>query len=80
MDNAAAESFNSTLEWELLRNNRFHGREQARHAVAVWIDDYKSQRRPHSTNGMLSPIDYEHTRTQRRPQQPIDEHTEKGAA
>jgi transposase InsO family protein len=58
LDNAAAESFNSTLEWELLRDNRFHTREEARHAVADFIDNYNSQRR-HSTNGMLSPIDYE---------------------
>ncbi|MGH3969486.1 MAG: integrase core domain-containing protein [Mycobacterium sp.] len=58
LDNAAAESFNSTLEWELLRDNHFHIREKARHAVAEFIDNYNSQRR-HSTNGMLSPIDYE---------------------
>ena len=62
LDNAAAESFNSTLEWELLRSNHFGTREQARHAVAAWIDEYNSQRR-HSTNGMLSPIDYEHACT-----------------
>jgi transposase InsO family protein len=61
LDNAAAESFNSTLEWELLRDNHFHTREEARHAVAEFIDDYNSQRR-HSTNGMLSPIDYERSR------------------
>jgi putative transposase len=65
LDNAVAESFNSTLEWELLRDNHFYTREEARHAVAAWIDDYNSQRR-HSTNGMLSPIDYEHTCTQRQ--------------
>ena len=65
LDNAVAESFNSTLEWELLRDNNFHTREEARHAVAGWIDDYNSQRR-HSTNGMLSPIDYEHAATQRQ--------------
>jgi putative transposase len=58
LDNAVAESFNSTLEWELFRDNHFHTREEARHAVAAWIDDYNSQRR-HSTNAMLSPIDFE---------------------
>ena len=63
-NNAASEAFNSTLEWELLRNNHFQTREQARHAVAAWIEDYNSQRR-HSTNGMLSPIDYEHARSQK---------------
>jgi putative transposase len=79
LDNAAAEAFNSTLEWELLRNNHFQTREQARHAVAAWIDDYNSQRR-HSTNGMLSPIDYEHACTQRRRQTPANQHHDKGAA
>ncbi|MGH7041501.1 MAG: IS3 family transposase [Acetobacteraceae bacterium] len=64
LDNAAAESFNSTLEWELLRDNRFHTREEARHAVAEFIDNYNSQRR-HSTNGMLCPIDYERARSKR---------------
>ena len=60
LDNAVAESFNSTLEWELLHNNHFQTREQGRHAVAAWIENYNSNRR-HSTNGMLSPIDYEQT-------------------
>jgi putative transposase len=59
LDNAVAESFNSTLEWELLRHNHFHTREEARHAVAAWIEDYNTTRR-HSTDNMLSPVDYEH--------------------
>jgi len=64
LDNAVSESFNSTLEWELLRHNHFHTRGQARHAVAAWIEEYNTTRR-HSTNGMLSPIDYEHACAQR---------------
>jgi putative transposase len=44
-------------EGELLRTNHFRTREEARHAVAEFIDEYNGQR--HSTNGMLSPIDYE---------------------
>jgi Integrase core domain len=58
LDNAAAESFNSTLEFELLRDHHFATRDQARHAVAGWIDEYNTTRR-HSTLGMVSPIDYE---------------------
>ncbi len=69
LDNAVSESFNSTLEWELLRDNHFCTRKEARHAIAAWIDDYNSQRR-HSTNGMLSPIDYEHAATQRQTTSP----------
>ncbi len=58
LDNAAAESFNSTLEFELLSVNHFTTRTQARQAVADWIDEYNRIRR-HSTNRMLAPITYE---------------------
>jgi putative transposase len=58
LDNAVAESFNSTLEFELLRDHHFATRDQARHSVAGWIDEYNTTRR-HSTLGMLSPTDYE---------------------
>ncbi len=58
LDNAAAESFNSTVEFELLRGNHFATREQARRVVAGWIDEYNTVRR-HSTNQMLSPVDFE---------------------
>jgi transposase InsO family protein len=60
LDNAVAESFNSTLEFELLRGAHFATREQARRAVAAWIDEYNTVRR-HSTDQMLSPVDYERT-------------------
>jgi putative transposase len=69
LDNAVAEAFNSTLEWELLRHQRFATREQARRAVAGWIDEYNTVRR-HSTNGMLSPVTYEHAHTGRHDDQP----------
>lgn len=62
LDNAVAEAFNSTLEFELLCKSHFATRQQARRAVAAWIDHYNLQRR-HSTttiNGlMMSPIAYE---------------------
>lgn len=65
LDNAVAESFNSTLEFELLRRHHSATREQARRAVAEWIDEYNTERR-HSTNGMLSPIEYERLQAQQR--------------
>ncbi len=40
LDNAAAESFNSTLEWELLSRRRFVTKAQARSEVAAFIDRY----------------------------------------
>lgn len=58
LDNACAESFNSTLEFELLRRCRFGTRAEARSAVADWIEDYNHHRR-HSTNGMRSPVAHE---------------------
>ena len=67
LDNAVSESFNSTLEFELLRSHRFTTREQARRRVAAWIDEYNRERR-HSTNGMLSPLDYELAQTAARAQ------------
>ncbi len=63
LDNAAAESFNSTLQFELLGEHHFATRQQARRAVAGWIDEYNTVRR-HSTNHMLSPIDYERAQAQ----------------
>jgi transposase InsO family protein len=58
LDNAAAESFFSTLEHELLSRTRFRTKEEARRRVAAWIDTYNRTRR-HSVCGMKSPIDYE---------------------
>jgi transposase InsO family protein len=65
LDNAVAEAFNSTLEFELLSQRRFATREQARRAVAAWIDEYNTVRR-HSTNAMLPPLAYEHAHTAQR--------------
>jgi len=58
LDNAGPESFNSTLQFELPSRHHFATREQATHAVAAFIDEYNTNRR-HSTNGMLSPVDFE---------------------
>jgi len=62
LDNAAAESFHSTLEFELLREARFGSRSEARRAVAGYLEEYNLDRR-HSTCGMLSPVAYEHARS-----------------
>jgi putative transposase len=59
LDNAAAESFFSTLENERLARRTYTTRVEARQGVARWIDDFYNRRRKHSTNGMKSPFDYE---------------------
>ena len=56
--NAAAESFFSTLEWELLRLTPLATKHDARHEVATYIDWYNRTRR-HSACGMRAPIEYE---------------------
>jgi transposase InsO family protein len=58
LDNAAAESFNSTLEHELLSRRRFATKAQARQEVARFIDAYNTRRR-HSSAEMLPPVRYE---------------------
>jgi len=58
LDNAAIESWHSTLEFELRSERHFHTRAQARAAVTAFIDDYNQNRR-HSSIGMQSPIVYE---------------------
>lgn len=59
LDNAAAESFFSTLEHELLSRNTFATKEEARRRVAIWIDGFYNRARRHSTCQMLSPVNYE---------------------
>src|SRR5829696_4151458 len=58
LDNAAAESFNSTLEHELLSRRRFATKDQARRQVARFVDVYNHRRR-HSSCEMLPPVAYE---------------------
>ena len=59
LDNAAAESFFSTLEHERVSRCHYRTRDQARRDIAAWIDTWYNKKRLHSTNNMLSPIDYE---------------------
>jgi transposase InsO family protein len=58
-DNAAAESFFSTLEHEVLSRYHFTTRDEARQVIANWVVDFYNRRRRHSSCGMRSPIDYE---------------------
>ncbi len=58
LDNAAAESFNSTLEYEVLSRQHFATKDQARREIAAFIDRYNHRRR-HSTCEMMPPVAYE---------------------
>jgi len=67
-DNAAAESFFSTLEHEVLSRYHFRTRGEAKQHIVSWACDFYNSRRRHSACGMQSPIDYEHTATGRPPE------------
>ena len=59
-DNAAAESFWSTLKNEYYPRHVVTTIDQARRGVYTWIDGWYNARRRHSAIGYLSPLQYEH--------------------
>lgn len=60
-DNAAAEAFFSSLEWEVLSRHDFDDTHQAQAVVVDWCYGFYNHDRRHSTNGMISPVNYENT-------------------
>ena len=58
-DNAMCESFFATLECELLNKHRFPTQIVARPRVFNFIEGWYNTRRPHSSIGYLSPIEFE---------------------
>ena len=58
-DNAAMESFFSTLKTERTANKVYRTRDQARADVFDYIERFYNLRRRHSTLGYLSPVDFE---------------------
>ena len=58
-DNAAAESFFSTLEHEVLSRHHFATRAEARAVVLDWCHNFYNTNRRHSSAAMMTPIDYE---------------------
>jgi putative transposase len=64
-DNAAAESFFSTLEHEVLSRNHFKTRQEAQETIVEWVVNFYNRQRRHSSCGMQSPIDYETTAASR---------------
>jgi transposase InsO family protein len=58
-DNAAMESFWSTLKNELVHRTNFSTRAQAQAALFEWIEVFYNRQRLHSALGYKSPVDYE---------------------
>jgi putative transposase len=58
-DNAAAESFFSTLEHEVLSRHTFTTKAEARAVVLAWCHEFYNTRRRHSSASFLSPAAFE---------------------
>ena len=58
-DNAVAESFFATLEFELLMKQTWHTRDEARRAIFRYIETWYNRKRRHSSLGYVSPPAYE---------------------
>jgi len=58
-DNAAMESFFSTLKTERTRRKVYRTRDQARADVFDCIERFYNPRRRHSTTGNVSPMQFE---------------------
>lgn len=58
-DNAAAESFFSTLEHEVLSRHTFATKAEARTVVLAWCHDFYNTHRRHSSAALLAPVEFE---------------------
>jgi transposase InsO family protein len=59
-DNAVAESFFSSFAFELEFEASWHDVQEVERAAGEYIEGVYNQRRRHSHNRYLSPIDFEH--------------------
>jgi len=67
-DNAAAEAFFSSLEWEVLSRNRFHDTVHAQAVVIDWCYTFYNHQRRHSSADGLSPVNYEIRESKTKPE------------
>jgi transposase InsO family protein len=58
-DNAAAESFWSTLKTEFYNRHHWTTKTEAKQAVGAWIEDRYNRKRRHSAIGMITPVRFE---------------------
>lgn len=59
LDNAVAESFFGTLKTELVTDEDYRTKDEARRSLFEYIEMFYNRRRRHSTLGYLSPVEYE---------------------
>lgn len=63
-DNAVAESFFHTIKNQLIRHAKFKTKHEAELALFNYIEAYYNRRRRHSSNGWVSPVEYEYRNKQ----------------
>ena len=59
VDNSMMESFFGTLQLELLDRRSWTTRAELASAIFEWIEGWYNPRRRHTSNGDLSPVEYE---------------------
>ena len=62
-DNAMIESFWSRMQVELLNRHRWRTRVELANAIFDYLEIFHNRQRRHSSLGMLTPIQFEHTST-----------------
>ncbi len=67
-DNAAAEAFFSSLEWEVLSRNRLRDTVQAQAVVIDWCYTFYNHQRRHSAADGLAPVTYEIREAKTKPE------------
>ena len=67
-DNAAAEAFFSSLEWEVLSRNNFRDTVQAQAVVIDWCYSFYNHQRRHTAADGLSPVNYEIRESKTKPE------------
>ena len=76
-DNAMAESFFATLEYELIDRRVWKTQTEARLAIFTWIEAWYNPHRRHSSPGRISPINFERLNIQKKEQTEKDAATQK---
>lgn len=65
-DNAVAERFFATLEWELIAVSDWHTHQDARQSLFAYLEIWYNRKRRHSALGYMSPTEYEAGRALRQ--------------
>lgn len=63
-DNSIAESFFATIKKELIHRQPWERRSEAKSAIFEWIETFYNRKRRHSSDGGMSPVDFERLTTQ----------------